>query len=151
MECPESIEELEKMAEKIQPKKIETKDYIYIPISRKRIPFLICPKKAKSAPIEEQVQTEQVSNDFNTYFINDGNFVKIGKAKNVLTRLKDLQIGNPHLLVIDIIIFMDVEKELHSYFSHCKELNEWFKLPQNYEESVIKLCKEQGWKVGVIE
>ena len=57
-----------------------------------------------------------------------------------------LQIGNPNILSVDFVIFMDFEKSLHSYFSHCKSFNEWFRLPQSYKESLINLCKERKWE-----
>jgi hypothetical protein len=66
------------------------------------------------------------------YFISDGTYTKIGKSKNPLTRIKDLQTSNANKL--SFVYLFDVhdkyEKTLHKLFKDYKtnSNNEWFDL-----------------------
>lgn len=71
------------------------------------------------------------------YFIQDGKgnggAIKIGKAKNVQSRLDALQIGNPRKLSIMATIKCKsckeaekLEKELHKKFKYYRIRGEWF-------------------------
>ena len=70
------------------------------------------------------------------YFISDGEYTKIGIAKNMENRLLSLQVGNPKKL--NIISFIPcssefyarkIEKYLHEQLNCCRVMGEWFKLP----------------------
>lgn len=128
MKCPESMEELAEL-EKMKPPVIETENYVYIPFSKKRLSYSICSKS-------EHPET------FKTYFIRAGNFVKIGKALNINNRLNQLQTGNPHQLVVEIVILSDVEQIFHHRFQVYRRLNEWFELPGDYKALVEQFCFE---------
>jgi len=138
MKCPESIEELEELErlEKIKPEMIETEDYVYIPFSRKRLALSICPHP-------------QTTEEIKTYFVTDGQSIKIGKATNINMRLKELQSGNPNGLTPTIIIFSDSEKFFHDHFKKRKIRNEWFCLPENYVEIVKTICEKNNLKFQV--
>lgn len=66
------------------------------------------------------------------YFIDDGEFVKIGKANNVESRVKSLQTGNPHILKVNRIVEVpefyvsEVEVALHRLCQDSKVNGEWF-------------------------
>ena len=127
-ECPESIEELEALE---QPEEV-----VYIPIKKSRLHYYICPKVNE----EKEIMT---------YFITDGRYIKIGKAVNIVMRLKELQSGNPNQLIPIIIIYADAERLFHRCFKKHRIRNEWFCLPDNYIEIVINLCAEQNLKYQV--
>jgi hypothetical protein len=67
------------------------------------------------------------------YFITDGEYTKIGKAKCAYTRLKALQTANARVLSL-LYSFpggLPLEKKLHNYFKEYQSEanNEWFKIP----------------------
>jgi len=77
------------------------------------------------------------------YFIEDAVSVavKIGKANNIFTRLKELQTGNPNpLRVIHYLKCnspkqaFELEKDLHRKFHHLRKEGEWF----HYDEKEFK-------------
>ena len=78
-------------------------------------------KKHKSLKHEEFV-----------YFISDGEFVKIGKANNVLRRMSELQTGNARKLVLLMSIKVSdsfkAENKLHKLFERSNVNNEWFNI-----------------------
>ena len=53
--------------------------------------------------------------------------VKIGKSRDPNKRLKTLQTGSPHRLVIERVWDSDVEAELHAMWSHRRTQGEWFR------------------------
>jgi hypothetical protein len=67
------------------------------------------------------------------YFISDkdGEFVKIGVARNPQARLSALQIGNPRKLIL-LAVFQipdrNVEKKLHGMLYDSRSMGEWFLL-----------------------
>ena len=70
------------------------------------------------------------------YFISDGEYTKIGIAKNMNKRLSSLQVGNPKKLRIVSFVPCDtensarkIEKHLHERLGACRVEGEWFKLP----------------------
>jgi len=131
LKCPENAEG--------KPERIETDDYIYIPISKKLLPYILCQRQKPS------------NEDFFTYFISDGTFTKIGKAVNPSERLKILQTGNPTLLRIELIVFANVESVFHEQFSVHKLLNEWFDLPIDYKSIVSVFCEHKNLKLIIRE
>ncbi len=77
------------------------------------------------------------------YVIEAGDFVKIGVAENINTRLKSLQVGNPlklkplrAIVTTSRLVDNDLEKVLHKRYQKAKAPadNEWF-----YKEGVGEL------------
>lgn len=72
------------------------------------------------------------------YFIGCGAFVKIGFAANADWRLKDLQVGSPHTLVLLATIPGGAAEEarLHRQFAAYRHRNEWFRLDGTLAEHI---------------
>ena len=83
-----------------------------------------------------------------TYFISDGDNIKIGKTVygNLYNRLSTLQTGNVKPLTIELVIFSDVEYAFHRHYERFRLNGEWFFLPTNYRNDVIQICNEKNWK-----
>lgn len=87
------------------------------------------------------------------YVIQQGHYFKIGTAKDVDSRVRDLQIGCP--LRHHVVCVMDgdhgLEGKLHRQFDCRRESGEWFRLST---EDLSKLSDEviarDGCWVGVI-
>lgn len=64
------------------------------------------------------------------YAICDGEWVKIGIARNAQARLSLLQVGNPRKLTLAIFERLEhperVEKDLHQHFAKRRVRGEWF-------------------------
>lgn len=91
---------------------------------------------AFSFPDELKKLTDYYSPKCFVYFISDGEYTKIGIAKNMTKRLSALQIGNPKKL--KIISFVPCSSEfgarkietfMHERLNCCRTIGEWFKLP----------------------
>lgn len=74
------------------------------------------------------------------YFVGEeaNGAVKIGKARDPISRLRGLQTGNPRRLTIERLIYGDevVERLLHAYFRPHRLYGEWFSAdarPQLFE------------------
>ena len=61
-----------------------------------------------------------------TYFITDGQDIKIGVSNNPSQRLKILQPGNPRKLTILLKLNGDREAEFHNKFHKYRLKGEWF-------------------------
>lgn len=64
------------------------------------------------------------------YFISDGEFVKIGVAREPMGRLKDLQVANARPLTLLFVIdgsFAE-ETQLHARFADYHKLGDWFRM-----------------------
>ena len=75
------------------------------------------------------------------YFISDGIYTKIGKSKNPLNRIKELQTSNANKLFFTHLFDVKdkYEKVLHKLFKEVKtnSNNEWFDLREVNIESII--------------
>ena len=67
--------------------------------------------------------------NFAVYFIDNGDFVKIGRSTNTAKRLATLQCASPYDLKIILVVTggYDKEQELHERFAHLRHRGEWFK------------------------
>ena len=89
------------------------------------------------------------------YFICDGEYVKIGVAKNIESRVKQLQTGNAKKLFVKCkipcktsVAAYFLENELHHLFSEYQLQGEWFDVLRfteeyplcNYSEERIDNC-----------
>ncbi|UOR07475.1 GIY-YIG nuclease family protein [Hymenobacter aerilatus] len=79
-----------------------------------------------SATLENIKRTKR---DYYTYVIEaEGlNMVKIGRAINVRSRLKQLQTGSPAKLYLLYSVAEDIEAELHQLLRFYRAEGEWFK------------------------
>lgn len=81
-------------------------------------------------------------NTFKTYLLKSkGNTYKIGKSKDISTRLKSLKTANPFIELL-ISIDKDIEEELHAKYSKNNIAGEWFKFNKEEIQEVIKHFKE---------
>lgn len=91
------------------------------------------------------------------YFVTDGSgFVKIGVAKNLRQRLREIQTGNPRdIRVLKVInvrnnsIDYDMEKALHKYYkdARVKTINgktEWFDLSKRKDILFLTASKARS-------
>lgn len=64
------------------------------------------------------------------YFIHAGDLVKIGTAKSIKNRMRALQSGCPHpmMLVHFVAGSKSTERKFHKMFSHHRRHLEWFSL-----------------------
>ncbi|MDV8154526.1 GIY-YIG nuclease family protein [Acinetobacter bereziniae] len=67
-----------------------------------------------------------------TYVVQDVDtgIVKIGKSKNVQTRLSAIKNNSGRNLKIIAIFPEDIEKQLHIKYAEFRKVGEWFSLPQ---------------------
>ncbi|MBC7906378.1 MAG: GIY-YIG nuclease family protein [Rhodospirillaceae bacterium] len=87
------------------------------------------------------------------YFIfemgNAHNRLKIGRARNIHTRLRNLQTGNPtELLLVGWIEAADdneLERSLHKHFATQRRMGEWFEIEPADVQSVILRAGQQGF------
>lgn len=69
------------------------------------------------------------------YFIRAGEFVKIGRTRDVRRRIETLQIGNPHKLVLlGLVIGWQNETEYHDRFCRSHFRGEWFRFTKDIQE-----------------
>ena len=96
------------------------------------------------------------------YFITDGHgHIKIGKADDVVQRLKELQTGNPYRLTVLLTVMLEspiyafeLELELHKKFDEYRLEGEWFEsepVLKLIDTDIVKLDKFQfgGLKYGI--
>ena len=97
------------------------------------------------------------------YFICDGEYVKIGVANNIKSRMADLQVGNAReLFLVDYIECKNrqmanaYEYTLHGFFKDYRKNGEWFdvmgnnyfcrfiqSIPHIYESVYYELMRER--------
>lgn len=69
------------------------------------------------------------------YFISNGEFTKIGTARNVQDRMKSLQTGSPTQLYLMASFFTDsprqLEKEIHRMLNCYLVGGEWFDIQKD--------------------
>jgi hypothetical protein len=77
------------------------------------------------------------------YFIQCNEFVKIGFAADPVSRMCQMQIGNPYTLkllkVIQSITPEQLEQEIHGRIEPYRVRGEWFKLPQDVLDALLSL------------
>lgn len=82
------------------------------------------------------------------YMIESGNFVKIGIANDVKSRIASLQTGNPNALVLlacyDFPNASVVEKTLHQKYDSQRVRGEWFDLDSTQIQEFKTLCAMLG-------
>lgn len=109
---------------------------------------IVC-EKAGVPEIKLEVKAPEiktVSNSF-IYFIQAGDFCKIGYTKDVDARLAQLQIGCPvrlqllHVYEVKSFKARRLEQKLHDYFK-CRRVNgEWFNIDVDIEDFEELCCK----------
>ena len=87
-------------------------------------------KKSKFYKKEESKLHRLFPEQSFVYFITDGEFVKIGQAREVHRRLVNLQVGNVKKLtlikVIPTFTPISTEKHFHELFAHRLVAGEWY-------------------------
>lgn len=83
------------------------------------------------------------------YFISDGEFVKIGVAASLTSRIRELQTGNPRKLFAMYVIeansqkdALKIENELHDLFFDVRCIGEWFDIN---DEEIKRGCRKLGY------
>lgn len=78
----------------------------------------------------------------NVYFVQSGDFVKIGFASDVQKRVAELQTGSPHQLNV-LAVLPDVDKSVeatcHRVFARNHFRGEWFRLDDDFLEAIAVL------------
>ena len=81
------------------------------------------------------------------YVIKCQDYYKIGKANNVDSRLRDLQVSNPYDLELIKTFEVDdgfrFEKFLHKTFKNKHSRGEWFKLSREDLVKIEKMDREE--------
>jgi len=83
--------------------------------------------------------------DKQTYFISDGDFIKIGESINVKSRLSNLQVANPKKLKLLLKTQLISEKEAHKLFNIHQLNGEWFKNNEfiSFFINILKIIQEK--------
>lgn len=97
---------------------------------------------------KEEKEWNRITHPEFMYFISDGEFVKIGRSKNIQQRLHGLQSSNPRNLELigchypeDSMSSKKHEKYWHETFAPYKVRGEWFNLPEEAVEYIQEsLC-----------
>jgi DNA-directed RNA polymerase subunit F len=98
--------------------------------------------------VDDPVKTAE---ETTIYFISDGEFVKIGRATNVATRLSDLQVASPRNLTVLAIVDAPPhsERELHRLFEDWHVRGEWFRLSDQIRSFIT--AEGRAWRVSAAE
>ena len=84
------------------------------------------------------------------YFIQEGNthLYKVGRTNEPLTRLKQLQTGNPRRLKLyraiecrDLASACRLELNLHKYLAGQKVFGEWYKINKKHIQEIVKFIE----------
>jgi hypothetical protein len=115
-------------------RKHQVKDGTYVPgtVAKRGIKTMI-------VPLEVWPRTGGV------YFVRIGEFVKIGKARNVSERLHGLQTAHPQELQLLAVATGGVkeEQEYHERFMPLHVRGEWFRLEWPITEEIQRLREEE--------
>jgi hypothetical protein len=106
------------------------------------LPLHIAPPKKKPLLAKNRSRARRGQRGPRTfiYFVQAGDFVKIGQSKEWKQRLRFLQTGMPHEIT-PILVFADrpvLEKKLHSRFKADRVRGEWFRLSQQIIDYIGK-------------
>lgn len=79
-----------------------------------------------------------------TYFIQSycGDYVKIGKTRNIYQRLEKLSVASPMPLKL-LGITDENEADMHVLFAHYHFRREWFVLTEEVKQWVVDNCREK--------
>lgn len=131
-------------------KTIRTDEFLFDPVAWNNY----LKRKSKKGEIQNEVSITE--NEY-IYLITDGNFFKVGVAKNVEDRLHGLQLGNPNKLSVFCYACTTeskkVERYLHKRYKHKLIHREWFsfKIDElNEIKSYLKaICKKTESKYNL--
>jgi hypothetical protein len=102
------------------------------------------PKRVqRSRPRRERPPTRR---DEGVYLVRALHWIKIGVAKNVQKRLRDLQIACPMKLQLLAVVpgCREVEKSLHQRFETLHEHGEWFRAEEPLLSFVTEMVRRHG-------
>ena len=87
----------------------------------------------------------------NVYFIKSDRYLKVGKAKDVESRMAELQVGNPVKLHLFGIIkckserhAFDMESRFHNWLKRHAHRGEWFNFNEAVKNRVLGWMMEFG-------
>ena len=75
------------------------------------------------------------------YFVQIGEFVKIGRAVDLRDRMKTLQVSHPQevRLLAAVPAHASLEGALHQHFQHLRSNGEWFAIAPELEEFIVRV------------
>ena len=86
---------------------------------------------------------------FNVYFIEAGEYLKIGVARDVRARIRELQTGCPHEIYLHGAIADDrawlLEKLLHHFFQKYQRNGEWYYDCLSYDTIEEVVTRFEEW------
>jgi hypothetical protein len=84
------------------------------------------------------------------YFITDGVAIKVGRANNVASRLKDLNCGNSRqlTLVASVDGHSKEESSVHSELAEFRLGGEWFRDCKSVRSAIQRLWKKRENFIG---
>lgn len=143
MKCPECGYELDLVDELLMYKFGERSD---------RLKETVFREARKSGRIKRRTKDRRIANQLigpghfaSVYFVKGGDYVKIGKAKDVEQRVRDLQVASPKKLKILYVIQVpesrvnEEERRHHEKFKHLKASGEWFRYDDEIKEYIASL------------
>jgi len=85
--------------------------------------------------------------DGEVYFLECGDFVKIGYSTDIAGRIETLQPGAPQKLKLIARMpgTMRTERALHEKFSHLRECGEWFSMTDEVWTFLKAMRNESQW------
>lgn len=99
-------------------------------------------------PFYKEVDATSNSDRF-IYILKSGTYYKIGIAKDVAQRLRNLQTGNPIEIALVSAAFFEgaprFESKLHEAFSEYRTRGEWFELPPDKLEDLIEILENRDF------
>lgn len=82
----------------------------------------------------EIANSKRTKDGYITYIIMDRwGFFKVGRTKDIKSRIRQIKNSNPHVIVCKIIDF-DCENEIHAALDRCRYKLEWFEFITDYKE-----------------
>jgi hypothetical protein len=99
-------------------------------------------------PFYKEVDSTSNSNRF-IYILKSDKYYKIGIAKDVAKRIRELQTGNPIKIALVSAAFFEnapqFEKKLHEAFSEYWTHGEWFELPAEKLEDLLAILENKDF------
>lgn len=107
-----------------------------------------------SAPSRHELKDLKITTKSqDVYLITDGEYVKVGIAKNVQNRRNELQTSNPKTLRIAATIEyggIELEHKLHTKYAKYHARGEWFKLSKEIIEDIKFFVMSHYLRTGIL-
>ncbi len=113
---------------------------------RQRDKYWLAELSTRSVETAKEIMRTPGDGEVKVYFIHTGEFIKIGIARDVQHRMRQLQGSNPQDM--ELIACFDgsreLEERLHDRFKHCRHRGEWFHATPEIFEFIKAMKKEVG-------